>query len=87
MCSLVGILAFSIAAFSFPLQAMYGSVAIFSYIMPVRWYFLIYIDQALNGIPFYFSRLYYVALLVFPLVAMLGTGRLKRAAANPVYVP
>ncbi len=87
VCSLVGILAFSIAAFSFPLQAMYGSVAIFSYIMPVRWYFLIYIDQALNGIPFYFSRLYYVALLVFPLVAMLGTGRLKRAAANPVYVP
>ncbi len=86
-CSLTGILAFSIAAFSFPVQAMYGGIGIFSYILPVRWYFLIYIDQALNGIPLFYSRFYYIALLVFPILAMLAAPLLRRAARKPVYVP
>lgn len=87
ICSLTGILAFSIAAFSFPVEEMYPSVGIFSYILPVRYYFLIYIDQALNGIPLYYSRLYYIALLIFPLVALLGINRLKKHCVNPIYVP
>ena len=87
ICSLTGILAFSIAAFSYPVQAMYGGIAIFSYILPVRWYFLIYIDQALNGMALYFSRYYYAALLVFPILAMLFAPLLRRAARKPVYVP
>ncbi len=87
ICSLVGILAFSIAAFSFPVEQMYPSVGIFSYILPVRYYFLIYIDQALNGIPIYFSRYYYIALLIFPLLSLIGLPRLKKHYLNPVYVP
>jgi len=87
VCSLTGILAFSIAAFSFPVESMYGEIGIFSYILPVRWYFLIYIDQALNGIPLYFSRFYYVALLVFPILATLAAPLMKRAMQRPVYVP
>lgn len=86
-CSLMGILAFSVAAFSFPLEAMYGEIAIFAYILPVRWYFLIYIDQALNGIPLYFSRYYYVALLIFPIVATIVSPLMRRALQKPVYVP
>ncbi|MDE6126074.1 MAG: ABC transporter permease [Muribaculaceae bacterium] len=85
--SLIGILAFSVAAFSYPVQAMYGAIAIFADILPVRWYFLIYIDQALNGIPLYYSRLYYAALLVFPIAATLLAPLMKRALKNPVYVP
>lgn len=87
ICSLSGILAFSIAAFSFPVQSMYGGIAIFAYLLPVRWYFLIYIDQALNGIPLYFSRIYYIALLVFPILAAIAAPLLRRAARKPVYVP
>lgn len=87
ICSLVGILSFSIGAFSYPVPSMYGAVGIFSYLIPIRYYFLIYIDQALNGIPIYYSRYYYVALLIFPLVAMTGLRRLKKHALNPVYVP
>ncbi len=86
-CSLFGILAFSLAAFSFPVEAMYPSVGIFSYILPVRYYFLIYIDQALNGIPLYFSRFYYVALCIFPLVSLLWLPRLKKHLSNPIYLP
>ncbi|MCM1521665.1 MAG: ABC transporter permease [Muribaculaceae bacterium] len=85
--SLSGILAFSIAGFSFPVDKMYGPIAIFAYILPVRWYFLIYIDQALNGIPLYYSRFYYVAMLVTMLVPLLGLKRLKKKCLTPVYVP
>lgn len=87
VCSLVGILSFSIAAFSFPVTSMYGAIGIFSYILPVRYFFQIYADQGLNGIPIYYSRFYYAALLVFPLVAMLGLGRLRKRCLKPVYVP
>lgn len=86
-CSLCGILAFSLAAFSFPVEQMYPAVGIFSYILPVRYYFLIYIDQALNGIPLYFSRFYYIALLVFPLVSFIGMPRLKKYLRKPFYIP
>lgn len=87
VCSLMGILAFSLAAFSFPVESMYGAVAIFSYVLPVRWYFLIYGDIALNGWPVYFTRLYFVWLLVFPIVATLAAPLMKRALRKPVYVP
>lgn len=85
--SLVGILCFSVAGFSFPVDKMYGGVAIFSYLLPIRYYFLIYIDQALNGIPLYYSRFYYAALLIFTLVPLIGLRRLRKQCLNPVYVP
>ena len=66
---------------------MYGAVGIFSYILPVRYYFLIYIDQALNGIPLYFSRCYYIALLLFPLLGGSMLWHLKKMCLKPVYVP
>lgn len=87
ICSLLCILAFSIAAFSFPVQSMYGAIGIFSYILPVRWYFLIYIDQALNGIDIYYSRFYYAALLAFIVAAALPLWNLRRHCLRPVYVP
>jgi ABC-2 type transport system permease protein len=85
--SLLGVLSFSITGFSFPLENMYGAVAIFSYIIPVRYYFLIYVDQALNGIPLYYSQYYFVALAIFPLLATTMLWRLKKACEKPVYVP
>ena len=85
--SLLGVLSFSITGFSFPIENMYGAVAIFSYIVPVRYYFLIYIDQALNGILPYYSRYYFMALAIFPLLATTMLWRLKKACVKPVYLP
>lgn len=86
IAALTGILTFSIAAFSYPVSSMYGGVAIFSYILPVRYYFLIYANQALNGLAMYYSRYYFAALLVFPLVSLILLPRLKKACLRPVYV-
>ncbi len=77
--SLIGILSFSITGFSFPIESMYGSVGIFSYIVPLRYYFLIYIDQALNGVALYYSRWYFIALILFPFIPSALAWKLKRA--------
>lgn len=87
VCALTGILAFSIAGFSFPVNQMYGAVGIFSYILPIRYYFLIYIDQALNGIDLYYSRTYFISLILFFVIAAAIAWRLKKPLVKPVYLP
>lgn len=86
VCSLLGILSFSLAAFSFPVESMYGAIAIFSYLMPIRYNFLIYIDQALNGIDIYYSRWWFAAYIVYMLLPLTVGWRIKKCFNRPVYV-
>lgn len=85
--ALLGILSFSIAAFSFPVESMYPSIGIFSWILPTRYNFLIYIDQALNGIHIYYSRIWFVAYIIFMVIPLTMVWNIKRAMARPVYAP
>lgn len=86
-CSLLGILSFSLAAFSFPVESMYGSIAIFSWLMPIRYNFLIYIDQALNGADIWYSRWWYAAYVVYLILPLTVLWRIRRAMRRPAYVP
>lgn len=85
--ALLGILSFSIAAFSFPEESMYPGISIFSWLMPIRYNFLIYIDQALNGREIFYSRWWYVAYIIYMLLPLLVVGRIKKAFMRQVYVP
>lgn len=88
VCSLIGVLAFSLGGYSFPVEDMYSGIGIFSHLLPMRYYFLIYVDQALNGLELAYSRDYFMALLAFPFVALLFLCRLKKSMQRPVvYVP
>lgn len=87
VCALFGILSFSFTGFSFPVTTMYGAIGIFSYIAPIRYWFLIYINEGLNGVNLYYSRYYFAALIVFLFVPLAALGKLKKACLNPVYVP
>lgn len=87
VCALTGILTFSIAAYSFPVQSMYGGMALFSYLMPARYNFLIYANTALNGLPFHYSLIWFACYLAYPLLALLFSPRIKNAFLNPVYCP
>lgn len=87
VCALLGILSFSLAAFSFPEQSMYGGLSIFSWIVPTRYNFLIYSAQALNGLDIYYSRVWYAAYCGFMLLPLTMLWRLKRAMKQQVYVP
>lgn len=87
VCALLGILSFSIAAFSFPVPSMYPAVGIFSYIVPTRYNFLIYVDQALNGIDIAYSKMWYIAYMIFILLPFTMLWHLKKDMNHPVYVP
>lgn len=87
VCALTGILTFSIAAYSFPVQSMYVGMAIFSYLMPARYNFLIYANTALNGLPFHYSLIWFACYLAYPLLALLFSPRIKNAFLKPVYCP
>ena len=85
--ALLGMLSFSFTGFSFPVENMYGPIAIFSYMMPVRYMFLIYLNTALNGFDVFYVRDYLIALMVFLPVGLLFIWRLKQMCRRPVYIP
>lgn len=85
--SLFGMLSFSVAGFSFPVSAMYPSIQALSNLFPLRHYYLIYVDQALNGRAFYYSCPQYIALLLFLLVPFFLLRNLKRALLYFEYKP
>lgn len=87
VCALLGIITFSIAAFSFPEQSMYKGLAIFSYLMPVRYNFLIYGNIALNGLPLYYSRIWFCVYFIYIFLPLPFLGRIKKAMLKPVYCP
>ena len=85
--SLIGVLSFSLGGFSFPVDNMYPSIAIFSNIIPARHYFLIYSDVALNGLDAAWSKWNYISLLLFPIAGTCVIGRLKKHCLTPTYLP
>lgn len=87
VCCLIGMLSFSLAGLSFPVEQMYPWVASISHVIPVYHYYQIYANQALNGYDFAYSAPYYAVLLVYTFAPFVAMWRLRRKCENPVYVP
>lgn len=85
--SLWGVLSFSMCGLSFPAMAMHPVLQALNVLFPLRHYFLIYVDQALNGYPMCYSWMNYVALLLFMMLPFLVANRLKDALINYKYMP
>ena len=85
--SLWGVISFSISGFSFPVMAMHPILQALSNLFPLRHYFLIYVDQALNGYSMAYSWPNYMALLIFMMLPFLVVHRLKEALIYYKYVP
>ena len=85
--SLWGVLSFSMCGLSFPLMGIHPTLQALANLFPLRHYFLIYVDQALNGYPMIYSWTNYVALLLFMLLPFLIAPRLKGALIYYKYVP
>lgn len=83
--SLLGMISFSITGFSFPSIAMSPMLYGLSFLFPLRHFFLIYVDQALNGIAMGYSAYHYAALLGFFLVGLLFTGRIGSFLYKDIY--
>ena len=85
--SLWGVLSFSMCGLSFPVMGMHPVLQALSNLFPLRHYFLIYVDQALNGYPMIYSWANYVALLIFIMLPFLVANRLKEALVYYKYIP
>ena len=85
IATLWGVLSFPISGFSFPQIAFPAPLKALSYLFPLRHYYLIYVDQALNGLPLYYSWVNYAALLLFLALPLLFHNRLKKCLLEYQY--
>ena len=86
-CALWCVLSFSICGFTYPVRSMPELAEWASNVFLLRHYYLIYIDQALNGIGMAYSWLNYAALLLFSVLPLLVLRRLKKSLAGNRYLP
>lgn len=87
LSSLWGVISVSISGFSFPVMAMHPTLQALSILFPLRHYFLIYVDQALNGYSMAYSWPNYLALLLFMMLPFFILNRLKNALLYNKYIP
>lgn len=65
VCSLWGILGVSLSGFTFPVSAMHPVLQVACNLFPLRHYYLIYVNQALNGYSISYVWVNVLALLMF----------------------
>lgn len=73
ICSLWGILGLSLSGFTFPVSAMHPVLQYACNLFPLRHYYLIYVNQALNGYPIgyvWFDVLMLLAMMLVPFVVI-----------------
>ena len=87
ICSLWGILSFSLAGFTYPVTDMHPALQALSVWFPLRHYYLIYVNQALDGFPIRYvwpSVCWLVAFCVSPLLVHY---RYRKAFLKFEYLP
>ena len=84
--SLLGVLSISISGVSFPVSEMHPVLQAWANVFPLRHFFLLYVDQALNGLSFYYTWSNYVALLLFLFLPFFVMPRLKYVFENQRYI-
>lgn len=87
IASLVGMVTFSIVGMSFPALAMDGPLQSVGLLIPMRHFFLIYVDQALNGLPLGYSAYHFAAFFGFVLISIFFWGSVKKQLREDIYEP
>ena len=87
MCALWGVVSFSTCGMSFPVMAMHPAIQGLTQLFPLRHYFLIYINCALDGFPWQYAAWNFLALFFFAAAPLLLMPRLKYSVLNYKYVP
>ena len=85
--SLWGVISFSISGFTFPVMAMHPTLQALCVLFPLRHYYLLYVNFALNGYPLIHAWQAVAALLVFLLLPFLVLKKLRIILLQYVYVP
>lgn len=87
VCSLWGIVSFSISGLSFPTMAMDPLLQAAAWLFPLRHYYLLYVNQALHGYSIFYAWPSVVALLCFMLLPLLTLPLYRYAFRHAKYKP
>lgn len=87
LCSLWGILSFSLAGFTYPVMAMSPLLEHLSWLFPLRHYYLIYANQALNGYSILYVWSSVAAMMCFLILPFLVLPRYRAAFLKYKYQP
>ncbi len=85
--SLWGVLSFSICGMSFPAMAMHPMLHGVSYLFPLRHYYLLYVNCALDGWSLSTAWQFWGALIAFALLPLLFSTRFKTIVTKIQYMP
>ena len=87
VCSLWGVLSFSMAGSAFPLMGMDGPLRAASWLFPLRHYFMLYQICLFNGYPLLEAWFHLAALVAFTLLPWLVLRKIKNAMLTYEYIP
>lgn len=87
LCSLWGILSFSLAGFTYPVTAMDPILQKLSVLFPLRHYYLLYVNQALNGYSIAYAWHSVLALAIFALLPLLTLHHYRSLFTKIKYIP
>lgn len=79
VCALYGVFSFSMSGLTFPVSAMDTPLQILAWGIPLRHYYVLYVNQALNGYPATYAWQHITALLCFLLLPLLVNRRYRLA--------
>ena len=86
LCALYGTLSLTLSGFSYPYEAMLPPFKALTWLVPLRHYYTILVDQMLMGVPVT-NSLFRLAVLLAAVIAVLPiTHRLKNAITDPHYI-
>ncbi|MGM9705252.1 MAG: ABC transporter permease [Prevotella sp.] len=86
VCSLLGVLSFSMAGFAYPVFSMDTGLQCLAVIFPLRHYFIIYDVCILNAFPLSYVWLNFLIMTVFALAPLLVINKIRKAMYEYVYI-
>ena len=87
VCSLWGVLSFSLAGSAFPVMGMDTPIQSLTWLFPLRHYYLLYQITVFNGYPLIDAWFHLVALVGFTLLPWFVIYKIKNAMLTYVYIP
>ena len=87
ICSLWGVLGFSLAGSAFPMMGMDAPIQALTWLFPLRHYYMLYQITVFNGYPLIDAWFHLVGLVAFTLLPWFVVRKIKNAMLTYVYIP
>ena len=87
ICSLWGVLSFSLAGSAFPVMGMDAPIQALTWLFPLRHYYMLYQITVFNGYPLIDAWFHLVALVAFTLMPWFVVHKIKNVLLTYVYIP